>query len=498
MAMVSKSWVSKVALLAALVPWSVLAHDSGERGLGSALGHGGISTYQAEMRPLHAESPSMEIVLLPISAEESAAFHADQKQTRNLVGLHRSAPDPVIQLHEMSWVMVPSEEWTSAVIITSPGAEHLRVAVGMRDVPTGMEILVSGNHIDVRTAAEIIEYERLSEEEIIWTIPVPGESIRLEFRVPSPPFRPEGKVTIERISHIMPMSRVQTQSDVVMQTRGWCHIDPVCSSHPDAIYGWGAIKLLVPKGGGDSFCTGFFLNNRQGREFVMTNEHCVSTEAQASGVSGLYGYRPMFCGGPVIERESWGGGMTLIRASYDLDVALLEMRRRPPFEPLRLGWDPSPLNVGDNLISFGHPDGVPTSMSFHRVLGMRPGIDERGRFSVFLETEVVQGFTSGGSSGSPLTLGDRVRAVLFGGVDATEPCTSGQLQASTPFSEVFDVFGRDFAPHLFTSPDPPASSQNNSVGGGGAVGPAALFCLFCALWVRILEIRRRRFGRAMR
>ena len=469
--------------------------DISEQGSDPAIGNGGFPTYEAEIRPLYAESPSVEMLLFPISAEELDAFHADRKQLRNLVGLHRHAPDPVVRLNAISWAVLPSGGWASAVTITSPGAEHLRVAFGARDAPEGMEILVSGNHPDDLTSAEVIDYERLSEDEVIWTIPVEGETIRLELRVPSLPFTSEGQITIERISHIIPMSRVQPQADVAMQTAGSCHIDPICSSHPDAFYGWAAIRLLIPTGAGDTSCTAFFLNNRQGREFVMTNEHCVSTQAQASGISGLYGYRRMFCGGPIIEPAPWGGGMTLVRASYDLDVTLLEMRRGPPFEPLRLGWDPSPVSVGDNLLSFGHPDGFPTSMAFHRARGMRAGIDDRGRFAVFLETDVVQGFTTLGASGSPLISGEYVRAVYWGGVDQTTPCSGGQLGAATPFSDVFEVFGRDLAPHLFTAPEPPSGSQNTS-GGGGALNLWVLGLLLCAVTFRTWEIRRRRLGAA--
>ncbi len=261
---------------------------------------------------------------------------------------------------------------------------------------------------------------------------------------------------------------------------GTCHVDVQC----DANYGIGVARGVcrfdfVQDGTGGYSCSGALLNDNDATTLVpwlLTANHCVSSEAVANTVECYWDYYAPTCSGlaPQPQTLQRTYGATYVAGSTTTDVTLLRLTGSLPPSRTFLGWTSVRPVVGESVAGVHHPDATAMRVS-------------KGRLTV-VSTQYPTGFqlqhhevawTSGsvepGSSGSPLFNSSfQVVGQLYGGwascTNSVDPSWYGSFDLSYPFLKpyLWDVTGADPVP------------GDGSVGGGTGGGEPPEF--FLGFW----------------
>lgn len=193
-----------------------------------------------------------------------------------------------------------------------------------------------------------------------------------------------------------------------------------------------------------AICTGALLADTDSSTIVpymLTANHCFSTQAAASSLEAYFDYRSSFCNGsdPDLTFLPRSSGASMLATSSATDFTLVELNSIPANRFL-LGWDANSSSVtsGTMLYRISHPLGLPQAFSRSSVtsFGSCEGIDRPN----FIYSSVNQGKIAGGSSGSPMVLSNgAVVGQLLGlcGPDPDSFCNSQNLFVDGAFSRTF-------------------------------------------------------------
>lgn len=151
-------------------------------------------------------------------------------------------------------------------------------------------------------------------------------------------------------------------------------------------------SVAVLRDGGGEYCTGFLI----GPNRLMTNNHCIATQAECDASNARFNYQNDASGNPLVTTDY--DCKTLLKTNYDLDYSVVELDGLPGYQwgYLRLTWD----NVyePEELTVIGHPAGNPKRVS--RQDCRVEAVVDKGRAA---NTDIGYSCdTRSGSSGSPV------------------------------------------------------------------------------------------------
>ncbi len=210
---------------------------------------------------------------------------------------------------------------------------------------------------------------------------------------------------------------------------GSCNVDVVCpegDAWRDEMRSVGVIST-----GGDTFCTGFMVNNtaQDKKPYFMTANHCGITGANAASLVVYWNYENSTCRPPgSAESGDVGDGQltqfnsgALFRATYpasDFTLVELDDDPDPAFNVHWAGWDRS-SDDADSAVAIHHPSTDEKRISFENDATTTTsyyGTAVPGNGTHIRVADWDVGTTEGGSSGSPLFNQDhRVIGQLHGG-----------------------------------------------------------------------------------
>jgi hypothetical protein len=202
-------------------------------------------------------------------------------------------------------------------------------------------------------------------------------------------------------------------------TSGFCNVDINCPEGDD----WQLTKKSVCKITYNGWlCSGTLVNNvkEDGEPYLLTANHCISSEFDANSAVFYFNYENEFCGGTEEPLPQTISGASLVATAPEqkLDFSLLKLSATPPphYDVYYAGWN-ADSTTASNGASIHHPDGDVKKISISRyepVTGnYGSGYDDDSHWQI---TEWSSGTTEGGSSGSPLFDADhRVIGDLTGG-----------------------------------------------------------------------------------
>ena len=409
--------------------------------------------------------PELVIELPPLKADELAQWDAAKEKEPRIAGFYRPVPEVVLEFTDLQWLALPTGEWATAVKFVSPGADMLRVAFSFEVAPRDTRLVVQGSETTDRVTGDSWYAHELEEGSLAWAAAL-GDSLRMVLSLPGDQMPQAGRLIVSKVSHVLfspPSSDISTQADGISQM-SWCHVNPKCSRVEGVSWAeLATFKLFVSGPQGDGMCTGALVNNKDQEYFAFTNNHCVSTQTQASGITTLWQYEAASCFPGVMQGVTMSGGARLLRTSEALDVTLLDLGRPPPGRPALLGWDPEPPRIGEVLMMVAHSGGGPKTLVMTQDFQVSPNPSNTAPVASSL---VLSGYAEGGSSGAAkVDEWGYVRAVHWGGSQV--PCVgSNQVLFSTPASEIERVFGN----LLWPVSDTPWGGGGSTGGDGGSTG----------------------------
>lgn len=233
---------------------------------------------------------------------------------------------------------------------------------------------------------------------------------------------------------------------------GWCNINVNCSEGAD----WQDEKRSVVKIVFSGYlCSGAMINNtaQNGKPYLLTAEHCISSEGTASTAVFWFNYESPECEAMVNPEYQSINSSTLISTGDNLDFTLLELSSNPPvnYNVYYAGWNRG-TSPATHTVTIHHPDGDIKKISLDND---PPTIDNYGSGYVtdshWNIAEWDAGTTEGGSSGGPLF--DQNHRIVG-------DLTGGDASCSYNFNDYYSRFDMSWdyhpepAKHLKTWLDP--------------------------------------------
>lgn len=421
-------------------------------------------------------TPGVLRIVLPVAGAASQRSGAEARDRRPLrIGFPRAMPS------DYRGDLSPQIDWTSfddgsiggAVLVTSPGARALRVAI-RAELGSGGEIrFFEGNAAEENTGqvpasqdSPVVTREDFHEDgepEILWSPTVEGDTLGIEITLPSREALSDFSLSIEQLSHIY----------IPMGSLGGVPKALECSNHVDVQCRVGSFptnqdrtvaRINYVEDGSSYVCSGTLLNVTADTGFIpyfLTANHCVSTGTVARTVEARWFYQRASCGGTRIDSRArtTSGGADLLATSVAQDSTLLRFKGSLPGGLSYSGWSADSISHPTQVYGIHHPDGDVKKYSAGRTIRQADSRtcedpdNEIGCFTVknAIDVDWSEGTTEGGSSGSGLFSGQHLIGVLSGGFGGC---------GSEPVDEAYGPF-RDFYPEtrrwLRPEAPPPAS-----------------------------------------
>ncbi len=372
---------------------------------------------------------------------------------------------------------VPSggHAWGTSVFV--PESARLRLELRHVSLPEESRLWVWGES-DEPLAFGL---ELLDPDGTLWTPSVAGPTIHLELLLPDA--EATANASFE-IAHVLELFELDTEGRPLPYPMLLPEEDESCLKDA-ACYGDGTVSGIINwrrafahlryvKDGSGYICTGGLLNTTTSSfvPYLLTANHCFSTQASASSLEAYWDYIASTCNGspPPLSSVPRSNGATLLATNAGSDFTFVRLSNLPGSRWF-LGWNANTNAVvnGAPLYRLSHPRGY--ALKYSRTLAWDPpGVCSELPTGRFLysdpQPELGHGATFGGSSGSPVILtGGYVVGQLYGscGIDLSEPCHAGP-----DYSVVdgrFNITYPSISSYLNPSsppPPPPASCTRNA------------------------------------
>ncbi len=225
-----------------------------------------------------------------------------------------------------------------------------------------------------------------------------------------------GDLVIGRVNHDF-INILDTKSNRIGRSEE-CNIDINCppGNHWQR-HKHGIVRLTI---NGTTFCTGVLVNNtsNDGKPYLLTANHCVADNDDATGSVFLFGFESSFCNGNNGNVNMTLSGAELLATQENLDFSLLELNEIPPrsYRPWYAGWNRTG-QIPQSTVTIHHPQGdvkkIAIDLDPPETGTFGPGYTPEGHWRIL---QFDYGTTESGSSGSPLfDQNGHLKGLLTGG-----------------------------------------------------------------------------------
>jgi lysyl endopeptidase len=316
--------------------------------------------------------------------------------------------------------------WSETVV--SPGARFLRIHFSKLDLPDGDFLTVTGlNGRD----SWVYTGKGLNGTGSFWSFAVEDEAAVIELHSSNVERREKGwGFAIDRIAHgEVPLAIEPTPAKVVCGTDG--RQNAVCHS---GINTSPVARMLFQSGGSSFVCTGWLATGSNANTFV-TNNHCISTQTEASSLQAKFNYQITTCTGTTQATTTDYAGGTLLKTNNKLDYTVMTLQgnpeatwgeytptRKQPTAGLVINF---PQHPGGGLKEIGYWEDAAQTVrcSVAGVNQTYSGTTRKSQMSYGCDSE-------GGSSGSPIMDAGTGRIIglhHYGGI-SNNPCLNAATQ----------------------------------------------------------------------
>gem|GEM_PF-726393 len=296
--------------------------------------------------------------------------------------------------------------------IQSTKADELRLFFAEGNFPRGVKVNLFSRDDYAFTQPEL---KGTLDEYGFYTTTTFADYITLQVEIPFKQLEENLYFTITKIIHAE--NRYMPEED---PTRS-CFLDANCSdansfTHISAIREATA-RLFFPSEGKYGLCSGGLLidiRDKDWQPFLLTANHCFSTQSSAAGLEARFEYWSTYCNSGVVNpNQVIINGANLISTNSQTDFTLVLLKHQS--FGYYLGWDPGSVSNNTTMHSTHHPGG--TLMKYQRMTNKTSPSHSCSGFSTsdFYYTKTTHGQEEPGSSGGLIVdpFG-RVRGQLYG------------------------------------------------------------------------------------
>jgi lysyl endopeptidase len=252
---------------------------------------------------------------------------------------------------------------------------------------------------------------------ILPTMPVAGEELILECHFPAGKDM-NGAIGVSQVAHdylgILGNTRLKDGQFGASQS---CNIDINCTQGDGYSDEKRSVCRMIVNG--IELCSGVLLNNtnQQNIPYLLTAQHCIASQEDASKTIFVFGYESPWCNGPDGRVSHSLSGSSLTATNVAIDFTLVQLSIFPPlvYEPYMAGWDISGL-VPVKSVSIHHPWGDVKKISIDNDPPVSSSFSSFTANGFWKILQWDSGTTESGSSGAPLfDQNKRVAGILTGG-----------------------------------------------------------------------------------
>jgi hypothetical protein len=311
--------------------------------------------------------------------------------------------------------------WTTS--FSSVGAGALRLYLTQARLPAGSRVYVYGVSGEIHGPYNFASGTR---PEGFWTNTVFSDQILLEVRFPAsatPADLGQALLLVGSVVHLEHPDYAPTpvvKADGTLRPKSdSCFVDRSCVTSTDFANIDGATRavgqLTFEDTGVFYVCSGGLLNTTDSSSvpYLLTANHCFSTQASATSLEAFWQYRTATCNGPAPDESQFPStlGSTLLATSAvpESDFTFLQLSENPPDDSVLLGWTTADVSQAGGLVLYrlSYPNGDPMIFTKEQITatpmpGTCPMIDQ----GTFLYEKDIEGGSGGGSSGSPVYTAD--------------------------------------------------------------------------------------------
>ena len=320
------------------------------------------------------------------------------------------------------WTDLPEAGQVTSFIVRSPDAEALRLRM-QASLPDGARIrFFEGSNPDRRypilKASDFISERGPIDLEAAefssrtrWSPSVSGESVGIEIEIPPSADVANVSFRIVRVSHIWRSPLDASSSRLLRKSNAACSpVEVACKSLPSCTSRAVAGIEFTQEDGQTYVCTGTAVNSfrsefeNSDNPFLLTADHCVSSDSAADSVVSYWHHEHEACGGTSLHPDftKLQGGADLMTSDPDSDGSLLRLRDGLPNSACLAGWDANGgWRNGTEVSSLHHPGGEVKEWAGGSI--ERTGVRQVDNSAVdTIDVVWTEGSTRPGSSGSGL------------------------------------------------------------------------------------------------
>jgi len=400
-----------------------------------------------------AAAPRASAIALQALTTTRAAAETPAPGAPRRIGVGRDlaeTADTAGTRNRLRWSATSGGGQVAALSFTSPGAVELRLGLLVRQLPTDAVLRIYAQKAD--TAYEVSGREVLATIQrnldagdsgdaarTWWAPAVTGEEATVEILLPPGAKTSAVELSVPRLSHLYASA---TDSDVNLAKigqSGSCEVDVTCTSgNDDQSNATARLTFVDSSDGGSYLCTGTLVADSaaSGIPYLLTANHCISTQSSASTLTTSWFYRAASCRSNSVSasNRTLTGGAVLLYATADTDTSFLRLNAQPPAGVVYAGWSSGVQSLNTSAVSVHHPLGdlqKSTSGYLQSFLSCGTGktffcVNATAQTGNYLNALWTSGTTESGSSGSGLfsVIGGKRYLVgqLYGGsASCTQP-----------------------------------------------------------------------------
>ena len=325
-------------------------------------------------RAVVASSATAQLALEPL-ADGALPPPAKGIGVATQIGVARAVPQlasAAALAARLQWVPTDRGTQVAALRVTSPGAKGVRLGLRVEALPEGALLRFyaqPGGELFEVTAAEVLATVQRNlqagvpdeEARTYWSPDFGGAETTLELELLNVAAVAGLRLALPRVSHnVLSAQDLESQGfRTKVGESGSCQVDVTC--RPEyADQSRSVARLYFVRGGSGYYCTGTLLNDRasSGTPYLLTANHCISTQAEASTLVTNWFYRSATCNSSAINpgTQRRTGGATFLYGTSATDTTLLRLNEAAPEGVVYAGSYFGSYASGTALAGVHHPN----------------------------------------------------------------------------------------------------------------------------------------------